>query len=61
MMRVLVLEVGVFPDRATVESAVTRLAEGNEVDRAAPKPEASDSEWDRVLSAIRTADLVVTV
>lgn len=60
-MRVLVLDIGAFPDGETVDAALVRLADGNEVERMAPDAETSDSEWDRVLSAIRAADLVVTV
>jgi hypothetical protein len=60
-MRVLVLDAGIFPDRETIEAALARLGDGNEVRRVQPTADASDSEWDRVLSAIRAADLVVTV
>ncbi len=59
-MRVLVLDVNLFPDRATVEAAVARLAEGHEIRRASPAEGAGDVDWDRVLADVLAADLVIT-
>lgn len=61
-MRVLVLDVKLFPDRETVTAAVARLAAENEVRRrSAPAAGATDAEWDQVLAEVRAADLVVTL
>lgn len=60
-MRLLVLDMGLFPDRETMEAAVRRLNAGNDVCRMAPAAEASDDEWDGVLAEIRAADLVLTL
>lgn len=61
-MRVLVLDVNLFPDRETVQAAVAQLAAGNEVRRrSAPAVDAADSDWDQVLAEVLTAELVVTL
>ncbi len=60
-MRVLVLDVGLFPDRGTVDAAVTRLAESNDIRRATPARDADDGGWDRVLAEVLAADLVITL
>ncbi len=58
-MRVLVLDVNLFPDRGTVEAAIARLAERHEIRRASPAGGA-DEDWDRVLADALAADLVIT-
>lgn len=60
-MRILVLDVGLFPDRETVVAAVGQLAAKNEVRRKAPAADAGDGEWDQVLAEVRAADLVITL
>lgn len=60
-MRLLVLDMDLFPDRETIKTAVRRLNAGNDVRRVAPAAGASDDEWDRVLAEIRAADLVLTL
>lgn len=60
-MRVLVLDVNLFPDRETVQAAVTQLSAGNEVRRRSAPAGDADSEWDQVLAEVRAADLVVTL
>lgn len=60
-MRVFVLELGLFPDRVTIDGALARLADENEVQRARPAPDAPESDWDGILTAIRAADVVVTL
>lgn len=60
-MRIMVLDLHMFPDRGTLEAALSRLAAGHEVRRAAPAPDAAESEWDKVLADIRDSDLVITL
>lgn len=60
-MRLLVLDMDLFPDRETMEAAVRRLNAGNDVRRMVPAAGASDDEWDGVLAEIRAADLVLTL
>ncbi len=60
-MRILVLDVGLFPDGETVVAALGRLAASNEVRRKAPAADASDSEWDQVLAEAQAADLIITL
>jgi hypothetical protein len=59
-MRVLVLDVNLFPDRGTVDAAVARLAERNEIRRTSPGQNAGENDWDRVLADVLAADLVIT-
>lgn len=60
-MRLLVLDVSLFPDRETIEAAVAHLGSNNEVLRVTPAPDAGDAEWDRALAEVRAADLVITL
>ena len=60
-MRLLILDVNLFPDRETVERAVAQLAAGNEVVRMSPAPDAGDAKWDQVLTEVRDSDLVITL
>lgn len=59
-MRVLVLDVSLFPDRATVNAAVAHLARDSEIRRTTPAQDAGDADWDRVLADVLAADLVIT-
>jgi hypothetical protein len=59
-MRVLVLDLDIFPDRATVNDAVARLAGNHEIRRTKPAQHAGDAAWDRVLADMLAADLVIT-
>ncbi len=59
-MRVLVLDVNLFPDHATVNAAITRLARDSEIRRTKPAQHAGDADWDRVLADVLAADLVIT-
>lgn len=60
-MRLLVLDVSLFPDRETMERVIVQLAASNEVSRMTPAPDADDSKWDQVLAEVRAADLVITL
>jgi hypothetical protein len=59
-MRVLVLDVKLFPDRAVVNAAVAHLARDCEIRRTSPAPGVGDADWDRVLAEVLAADLVIT-
>jgi hypothetical protein len=59
-MRVLVLDVKLFPDCATVDAAVAHLARDHEIRRTSPAQGAGDADWDRVLAVMLAADLVIT-
>ncbi len=64
-MHIVVLETDLFPDRQTMEAALTSLAHGPaahrlsrcDLRRGAP----SEGEWDAVLDAVLAGDVVVTV
>lgn len=60
-MRVLVLDLQMFPDRETVASALRQLTAEHDVKRTSPRSDADDEEWDSVLADIRNADLLVTL
>lgn len=60
-MRLLVLDLSLFPDLETIETAVAQLAENNEVIWVTPAPDAGDAEWDEALAQVRAADLVITL
>lgn len=59
-MRVLVLDVNLFPDRATMSAAIAQLARDSEIRRTSPAQGSGDADWDRVLADVLAADLVVT-
>ncbi len=60
-MRILALDSGLFPDRETVEAALTELAAGHQVSRLDLTASATDeAAWDRALAEILRADLIVT-
>jgi hypothetical protein len=59
-MRILVLDVELFPDRAAVNAAITQLARDSEIRRMKPAQNAGDADWDRVLADMLAADLVIT-
>jgi hypothetical protein len=59
-MRILVLDVELFPDRAAVNAAITQLARDSEIRRMKPAQNAGDADWDRVLADVLAADLVIT-
>ena len=61
-MDVVVLDAGIFPDRETVEQALSRLPAGCtrsviEVSR----PDRGECDWDRVLDRLLAADRIVVV
>lgn len=61
-MDVVVLNAGIFPDRETVEQALSRLPAGCtrsivEVSRQA----SGECDWDHVLDRLLTADRIVVV
>ena len=62
-MRILGLNTGLFPDGGTLHAALEELAMHVDViDMDARQTRADDDgSWDRVLAAILSADLVVTV
>ena len=60
-MIILALDSGLFPDRGTVEAALSELAGGHQVNRLdlATTP-MGEADWDRALAEILRADLIVT-
>ncbi len=60
-MKILALDSGLFPDRETVAAALTELAAGHEVSRLDLTSSAMiEADWDRALTEILRADLIVT-
>lgn len=60
--KILVLSSGLFPDVATMEAALGELASGNQISRLDLSAEKmDDAAWDAVVSAITSADRVVTL
>lgn len=60
-MRIAVLDAGLFPDAGTLEQAVAHLGADHAVVRlAAGRPDVGEEDWDRMLEAVLTADLVLT-
>lgn len=61
-MEFVVLETGIFPDRATLTEALAALPASYTV-RRPPVPASQDDEeeWDRLLQALLTADRIVVV
>lgn len=59
-MKVLALTTGLFPDRDTIEAALTALTGAHEVSRHEVSAKTSPAEWDRVVAEILRADMVIT-
>ena len=60
-MKILVLDSGLFPDRETIEAALTELAAGHQVSRLDLTASAMiETDWDRTLTEILQAGLIVT-
>jgi len=60
-MKILVLDSGLFPDRETIEAALTELATGHQVSCLDLTASAMiKKDWDRALTEILQADLIVT-
>lgn len=59
-MKILALTTGLFPDRDTVEAALTALAASHEVTRGEVSAATNAAQWDRVVAEILRADVVVT-
>ncbi|MHB8347917.1 MAG: hypothetical protein ACYDHM_12190 [Acidiferrobacterales bacterium] len=61
-MNIVVLNTGLFPDRKTMEDALSELEAVHSVYRCdatgVPK---SDEEWNKVLDALLASDVVVTL
>lgn len=61
-MRIAVVDIGLHPDRETVEAAVARLGETHEVHRfEVGSGGGDDALWDAVLDAVLEADRVFTL
>jgi NAD(P)-dependent dehydrogenase (short-subunit alcohol dehydrogenase family) len=61
-MDVVVLNAGIFPDRATVEEALSRLPAGcTRSIVEVLRPGSDERDWDRVLDRLLTADRIVVV
>jgi hypothetical protein len=60
-MIILALDSGLFPDRGTVEAALAELAGSHQVNRLdLSTGDMSEADWDRALTDILRADLIVT-
>ena len=60
--RLVVLEVGLFPDGDTVRNGVEMLAEGRDVRRHdLTSPALSEQGWDQVVDDILSARKVITI
>ncbi|MEJ2347355.1 MAG: hypothetical protein P8076_08190 [Gammaproteobacteria bacterium] len=61
-MNIAILETGLFPDRETVEQAVTHLLPVHNVYRYdLSDQDRSDEEWDQMLDEVLASDRVFTV
>ncbi|MDP2826294.1 MAG: hypothetical protein Q8O52_26855 [Sulfuritalea sp.] len=61
-MNIVQLNTGLFPDAQTVEAALRRMAETHRVDTIDIRSrDMQEDDWDRVISAILVADLVVSI
>lgn len=61
-MKILELDIGLFPDAQTVMAAVRRLEPTHHVDSIdLRRPDLRDEDWDRVVDAILDADLTITL
>ncbi len=61
-MNITVLNTGLFPDRETMEGALSELEAFHSVCRCdATRTLMSDEQWNQVLDAMLTSDVVVTL
>jgi hypothetical protein len=65
-MKILELNTGLFPDAQTVSAALRQLAPAHAVESidvsAYPRRQGLDEEaWDRVVAAILSSDLTITI
>jgi hypothetical protein len=61
-VNIAVVDTGLFPDRETLQDAVTALQSLHNVYRYdATRPELTEADWDRALDEMLACDLVITL
>lgn len=61
-MEIVVIEAGIFPDRATLTEALAALPQSHPVGRPAMPASPDDEQgWDRLLHALLAADRIIVV
>lgn len=61
-MNIVQLDTGLFPDAQTVAAAVRQMTPAHRVDVIEIwRQDMQESDWDRVISALLAADLIVSI
>jgi hypothetical protein len=60
-MKIFVLNTNLFPENGAVEEALAQLGSAHEVTRHDTDSALTDSDWDRTVQALTSADRIITL